>query len=390
MLDQVTSTTVISYEAQLTGEQPVMLSDGPYTITTRYTDSGTPIQKALQFVEEHLVGLGYSVENQAWSLAGYSNVNVIGERTGATNPSDIYIIGAHLDAQCWDARFVYCEPAPGSDDNASGSVAVLIAADILSQYEWGCTLRFAFWTGEEQGWLGSSVYAARSKMNGEHVKGYLNLDSIAFNAHPPQSLSLWWKSTVPASQRMADLFIDVVSAYGLDLWPGKLDAVDFVLANQCDSAPFWDQGYPSIWVSEDINDANAPIYHSSRDRMSALDMGYLTTMVKAVVGTFAHMSGCLIEPLPTETPTSEPPSPTLSETPTATHTVTPIPSATPSGTPTVAPSATPPPSATPMSDGDGGGCAITPVRSGSALWWLLVPVLALWVRRGDRAGRAEK
>ena len=43
-----------------------------------------------------------------------------------------------------------------------------------------------------------------------------------------------------------------------------------------------------------------------------------------------------------------------------------------------------------MSDGDGGGCAITPVRSGSALWWLLVPVLALWVRRGDRAGRAEK
>jgi len=48
MLDQVMITTVTSYEAQLTGEQPVALSDGPYTITRRETDSGMPIQKALQ------------------------------------------------------------------------------------------------------------------------------------------------------------------------------------------------------------------------------------------------------------------------------------------------------------------------------------------------------
>jgi Zn-dependent M28 family amino/carboxypeptidase len=78
---------------------------------------------------------------------------VIGEIPGLVNPDDIFIIGAHIDD---------VTGTPGADDNASGSVATLLAADILSQYDWGCTLRFAFWTGEEQGLLGSDVYAHRS------------------------------------------------------------------------------------------------------------------------------------------------------------------------------------------------------------------------------------
>ena len=61
------------------------------------------------------------------------------------NPNDIFVIGAHLDDMPTGST------APGADDNASGSVATLIAADILSQYQWGCTLRFAFWTGRSRG-----------------------------------------------------------------------------------------------------------------------------------------------------------------------------------------------------------------------------------------------
>ena len=82
MIDAVNSTTVYNYDAQLSGVQPVTLSDGSYTITSRYTNSGTPIQKARQFVGEHMAGLGYTVENHAWSNSGYNNVNVVGQRTG--------------------------------------------------------------------------------------------------------------------------------------------------------------------------------------------------------------------------------------------------------------------------------------------------------------------
>ena len=82
MLNQVTSTTVAAYDAQLSGEQPVTLSDGSYTIVTRHTASGMPIQKARQFVGEHLAGLGYSVEYHSWSKSGYNNMNVVAQRTG--------------------------------------------------------------------------------------------------------------------------------------------------------------------------------------------------------------------------------------------------------------------------------------------------------------------
>ena len=149
MLSQVSTDRIYNYTAQLTGAQPATVGGAPYTITRRYTYSGTPIQKAGQFVGEHMQALGLNVEYHVWGTSGTPSTypNVIGQRTGSTNPGDIYIIGAHLDDVPTSGT------APGADDNASGSVGTLIAADILSQYQWSCTLRFAFWTGEEQGLL---------------------------------------------------------------------------------------------------------------------------------------------------------------------------------------------------------------------------------------------
>ena len=97
MIDQVTSAAAAQYVAQLSGETPVTVDGAPYTIATRHTNSGTPIEKATQFVGEHMAGLGLDVEYPTWTKSSYANRNVIGERTGIRNPDDIYIIGAHLD-----------------------------------------------------------------------------------------------------------------------------------------------------------------------------------------------------------------------------------------------------------------------------------------------------
>ena len=43
--------------------------------------------------------------------------------------------------------------APGADDNASGSVGVMIASEIMRDYQFERTVRFIFFTGEEQGLL---------------------------------------------------------------------------------------------------------------------------------------------------------------------------------------------------------------------------------------------
>ncbi len=70
---------------------------------------------------------------------------------GARTPSEVVLIGAHYDS--WD-------PAEGADDDGSGVAAVLEAARILKTL--GVTpkrtIRFAFFSGEEEATLGSRAY----------------------------------------------------------------------------------------------------------------------------------------------------------------------------------------------------------------------------------------
>jgi hypothetical protein len=286
MLAQVDSSSVYSYTGDLSGEWPVMIGGEPFTITTRHTYSGVPIQKATQYAGEHLSSLGLDIEYHEWGGATYPNV--IGELTGQTNPEDVYIITAHIDDLPSGVL------APGADDNASGTTAVLVAADILTQYQWDCTLRFALFTGEEQGLLGSAAYAQRAYSSGESILGVLNLDMIAWNtADSSPDIDLHARSSLPATLDLADVFSDVVSTYDLDLIPQIIE--NGVAAS--DHASFWSYGYAAILGIEDYypnrHDFN-PYYHTVDDHLEALDMGYYTDFVKASVAAFAHMSDCLI------------------------------------------------------------------------------------------------
>jgi hypothetical protein len=280
MIDQVSSDNVSTYDRQLAGELPVWVDGGWYTITTRATYSGVPIQKTTSFVGQHMAGLGLDVEYHQWS--GPTNPNVIAEIPGINQPERIFTIGAHIDD---------VNGTPGADDNASGSVATLIAADILSQYNWDCTLRFAFWTGEEQGLWGSHYYAQRSYNLGENIEGYLNLDMIAWNTiGSSRDIDLVYSAGMPPTHDLALLFSDVVSAYNINLIP----QLGTSLSGGSDHASFWNYGYTAILAIEDLTPGDFnPYYHGSQDTPANTDLGYFTDFVKASVGTFAHM-GCLL------------------------------------------------------------------------------------------------
>ncbi len=279
MMDQVATDQIYQYDQGLAGEIPVWVDGGSYTITSRYTYSGTPIEKTMHYVGQHMADLGLDVEYHQWE--GVTYPNVIGEIPGLTNPEDILVIGAHIDD---------VQGTPGADDNASGSVATLVAADILSQYQWGCTLRFALWTGEEQGLNGSAAYAQRSYNMGENIVGYLNLDMIAWNTINSQpTIYLGYGSSVPPSLDLANLFADVVDAYNIDLLP----VIGTQFYGSSDHTSFLEYGYPAILGIEGADDFN-PYYHGSGDTTAHTDPVYFTNYVKASVGTFAHMSNCLI------------------------------------------------------------------------------------------------
>jgi hypothetical protein len=278
MIDQVATNEVSDYDRQMAGELPVWVDGAWYTITSRYTYSGTPIQKATSWVGQHMAELGLDVEYHNWGGASYPNV--IGELPGLTEPDDIFIIGGHIDD---------VSGSPGADDNGSGSVATLLAADIMSQYQWGCTLRFAFWTGEEQGLNGSYAYAQRAYNNGENILGYLNLDMIAWNTlNSARGIDLYYSTSVPGTQAMAQQFADAVSAYNLGLIPQLGTGV-----TGSDHYSFWQFGYKSILGIEDNGDFN-PYYHSSQDTPAHTDLSYFTDFVKASIADYAHLAGCLI------------------------------------------------------------------------------------------------
>jgi hypothetical protein len=288
MLAQIDSTTLYSYTAGLSGEWPVMIDSLPYTITTRHTYSGEPIQKATDYVGERLDALGMQVDFHQWG--GVTYPNVIGELTGLADPDRVFIIGGHLDDTSDDTS---PEPiAPGADDNASGVAATLVAADILSQYPWNCTLRFALWTGEEQWLLGSSAYAQRAYERGEQILGYLNLDMIGYNSTlSSPDIDLHAKADMPETLVLAQLFVDVVDAYGLELVPEIVPNG----TGASDHASFWQYGYPAILGIEDFGDFN-PSYHTTNDLVENMDFVYMTEFVRASVGTFVHMSDCVCLP----------------------------------------------------------------------------------------------
>lgn len=284
MIAQVQASTVSDYTARLSGEVPATIGGAPYTIISRRTNSGTPIQKATQYVFEQMQTLGLTVSYHNWSACGLSNRNVIGEKIGATRPSEVVLVVAHLD----DLPLI--TNAPGADDNASGSVGVWIAAEILRQYQFERTLRFVFFTGEEQGLCGSDRYAAA--VAGQNVVAVYNLDMIAWNAVNGPTLRLHTRGSsdpgYPGDLAIANTFVGVVTAYGLSGALSPLVSADG--DGYSDHASFWARGFAGIMAIEDDYDDFNPNYHTTSDRLATLDLAYFTNFVKASVGTAAHLA----------------------------------------------------------------------------------------------------
>jgi len=283
MIDRVLAGSVSMLDGGLSGEFPVIIGGSSYTIATRHTGQAIPMEKATQYTYEYFQSQGLPVSYHYYNHPSYGQRrNVVAEQPGYDQADRIFLITAHLDDM---PSGTY---APGADDNASGSTGVLIAANILSDYDFDCTLRYVLFTGEEQGLYGSYFYAQDAYNNGENIEGVLNLDMIAYNSDAYPIVDLHSRSYIPGSTEISYLFADVVDAYNIPLTPQIL--VNDSLGNYSDNASFWDFGFPAILGIEDYDDFT-PYYHTTSDQLETLDLAYFTNFVKAAVGTFAHM-GC--------------------------------------------------------------------------------------------------
>lgn len=288
ILSGITVSDVVATNARLSGEQPILTGGESYLSQTRYSYADLPMQKITQYAYEQFDRLGLETRYYTYTLStGMLRRNVIAEQPGEGDPSKIYLITAHLDSKSEDPYLL----APGADDNASGSTAVLLAAEGLSRFRFNYTLRYVLFTGEEQGLVGSIAYAEALAARGEDVAGVLNLDMIGYNSDDSPIIDLHTPAEDPASLALAETFRDVITAYNLDLAPEIL--VGDYLGLYSDNASFWMQGYPAILAIEDRDDTT-PYYHTTGDRLSSLDPAHFTEFVKAGAGSLAHL-GNLVE-----------------------------------------------------------------------------------------------
>lgn len=89
----------------------------------------------------------------------------------------IYVVSGHYDSMCSSPTDAKCD-APGANDDASGTAAVLEMARVMAKYEFDATIVFMAVPGEEQGLLGSTHFAEQAKQKNWNVDAMLDNDIV--------------------------------------------------------------------------------------------------------------------------------------------------------------------------------------------------------------------
>jgi carboxypeptidase Q len=195
--------------------------------------------------------------------------NVVADIKGS-DPSEMVLLCAHFDS--WD-------PAQGANDNGAGVAAVLEAARIfkLLQMQPKHTIRFVFFSGEEQLSNGSRAYVEQHKDELDKIRAVFNIDS---GAHPPLGFAIHGRQDMEA---VSKTLLKPLAPLGADRV--FLDA-DF----DSDQETFIVAGLPIYSLRVDPQDYDAR-HHTIIDTFDRVDPRMLAvhTAVMAVAGySFAN------------------------------------------------------------------------------------------------------
>lgn len=187
--------------------------------------------------------------------------NVIAEIKGTT--PEVVLVGAHFDS--WD-------PGQGAQDDGVGVAAILEAARILKSLgvKPRRSIRFAFFSGEEQALLGSRAYVEAHREELDGVRAAVIMDS---GAQTPRGFKIHGRSDIEPTVRTILAPLSSLGASGLSL-DGSFDM---------DHGPFLAAGIPvlTLWVDEGDYDTH---HHAVSDTFDKVDarMLALDTAVMAV------------------------------------------------------------------------------------------------------------
>ena len=271
VINETNLDSLIFFVEELSGEVQTTIGGSPYTILSRHKNQPSN-NKAADYIKQKLDSYGLATFNQSWSSTGR---NVYGVQTGTEFPNQKYIICAHYDDMPSGSI------APGADDNASGTAAVIEAARILSNYSFPFTIIYALWDEEEQGLVGSDYFATQAANQNDSILGVINLDMIAWDSNNNDVAEIHTRS-VGSSYEIKDKMVEVNTTYNI----GMVLQIDDPGTTASDHASFWSNGYGAILLIEDWQDFNA-YYHTVNDLVQYFNQPYYHKMAKLAIGTLA-------------------------------------------------------------------------------------------------------
>jgi hypothetical protein len=291
---RITSEAMIGLVERYSGARPLAEND-PRRIKSRHIageegDNGSVVTALAQ----DLQAMGVDVRLIQFSHRGLTLHNVEAELPGQS--PELVLITAHLDSTAANDPD-YDEAhgsAPGADDDASGMAAVLLAARCFTSLATAApparTIRFVLFNAEEEGLVGSRVYARQQRAKEAPIAAVYQMDMIGYHEKGPrawevhtgyaqsadvEARSLGLARVLRQVTPMVSPALETPQIYSTGGNPARDPA-----AGRSDHAPFQAQGYAACVASEDFfvgPDPSSPApqenpnYHSARDSVVVAD-----------------------------------------------------------------------------------------------------------------------
>jgi len=263
------------------------------------------LERAADYVTAYFDTLGYRPEEHHFPDNGRLFRNVMATRRGLDASLERVVLLAHYDTVAG---------SPGADDNASGVAVMLEVATVLAQFTFERTIQFIGVTLEENereddpgsGTRGSLALAAHARENGWNVEGVVVLESVAYagdkavqTAPPgvpfpvPDSGNFIAIVGNERSKELAAAFSRTIERQRIDLphvclvVPGNGETMPD--SRRSDHAPFWDEGYRAIMVTDTTNFRN-PHYHRPTDTLETLNLEFAAKVCCATAEVVVDMA----------------------------------------------------------------------------------------------------
>jgi len=236
---------------------------------------------AADWARDRLTAMGYTTSTEIVTVGGGMSRNVIAERAGAgAAPRDVVVVTAHLDSV--NIAGGATAPAPGADDNGSGSAGVLAIAAALAEHPGSLDLRLILFGGEEQGLFGSLQHVQLlSPGERSRIRAVVNMDMIGTLSTPTPAVLL---EGTTESQHVIDALAEAAEEFTSLVVQTSLNPFN------SDHVPFIQAGIPAVLTIEGADGANANV-HSAADTLDTIDDDLPLEILRMNIGFTAELLG---------------------------------------------------------------------------------------------------